>query len=172
MLHANPPGIGPELVEGLKKAGSGEGDLVVADLSERIISKSLLQVWRVEVDNFARLFGHRDRGNTGRQIAMWVDQSEAAACTEVPQCKCFKKRRFSNPGLADDVHVGKAVSLPDTEKAIVIVEVGPGKVGYAVVLDFGHSEMLVGPPSIARIENEPSCTKLKAKREHRGAMSH
>jgi hypothetical protein len=133
MLHADAPGIGPELLKGLKQPGDGKGYLVIPHTAKGVVSEGLCAIWRVEIDDPFPLFSRNGPEDAFDRISMRIYEREPATCFQVLKGQGLKERGLSHAGLADDVHMGKAVCLLDTEKAVAVVVVGAGEVGDVVV---------------------------------------
>ena len=58
------------------------------------------------------------------QVTMRVDQRKAATCMKVAECQRFHQGRFSDARFAEDVHMRKAVGLPDPEARELLMAIG------------------------------------------------
>lgn len=116
MLHADTPGIGPELLPGFHEAGGGERNFVVSDPAKGVVSERLGGGRGVEVYGvgFSRL---RDRvGKPGHQIAVGVDDGAAVTGADVLKGEGFEEGGLSRSGLADQVCVKEPVGLSEAER--------------------------------------------------------
>src|ERR1700761_7734875 len=107
MLHADAPGVRPELPERLDEAGDRERNLIGTNAPERVVSIWLRGIGSVEIDDSPSLVCRHGVIDPLNKIAVWVYKGEAALCFGVLKGKRFEKRRLADAGLADDVQVQK-----------------------------------------------------------------
>jgi hypothetical protein len=115
---------------------------------QRIETERLRDVRHIEVDKVvAAPFGHPCK-RAFDQVAMRVDQRNAAALLQVLPEEGRKQRRFPSSGLPDHVHVMAPVGLADAEAFAVIAPVGLRQQRNRVVLV--HASMFAAQRSFAQ----------------------
>ena len=123
MLHADAPGVRPELLEGFQEARGRKRNVLVPDAAERVVTVRLRRIGRIEIHNAVAKLVRRARPHPLDQIAVRVDEREASACAQVLRCQCFDQRRFSDARLADDVDMRQPVRLFDAKQPARIAKV-------------------------------------------------
>src|SRR3989344_3142673 len=106
----------------------------------------MLQVERRKVHHvFDALLGHVLHNPVGG-AAVRVDKGDSLAVADVLDGHVFQQGRFAHAGLADDVHVPRAVLALDAKRQFLAPRVRLGKIGYLIRV-FSH--ILILPHSVS-----------------------
>jgi hypothetical protein len=81
------------------------------------------------------------------KIAMRIDQRETISAFQILERHCFNQRRFARACLSDDVKVGKAVFIFDTDKPCIIAKIHSANVYDLISV---HRSIVFAIDTIAR----------------------
>src|SRR5688500_12697984 len=109
-------------------------------MGKRVISVGLCGIGKVDIDEIGLAPGRNTRHNPRREVAMRVDKGATTPGLEILVKEGFEESRFSGASLADDMHVGKAVGLLDSEFYSLVAVVRLRKIRVTRILV--HSTML------------------------------
>jgi hypothetical protein len=84
-----------------------------------IVAVRLARVGRVQIDDVAPSRRRNACRDASDEVAVRVDQREAASALQVLEHHILQECRFSRAGLADDVNMQKAILVLNTEESLL-----------------------------------------------------
>ena len=128
VLHARPPGVGPEVLEGFDDSRDDQGPLCGEHSSEWIQSNRVIPIAGVKVEEIPSAFG-RDRFQQALdEISMRIDHSDSVSLGNVLEDEIAKQGSFSRTRFSDNVavvsRIGRRKAESDVSGRVVVLRDG------------------------------------------------
>ena len=118
VLEPRSPAFGPDVPKGGNNVRGDDGTSVAIDVEEGIEAERMLEIGGVEIDAIGDALARYRVDYGGGEVAVRIEQSQAAIGMQIGQKEGEKQRRLAGAGFADDVEMSAAIILVERDGRI------------------------------------------------------